>query len=553
MHPESAFAPFRPRPGAPPAEAARLAAGTLAGPLLAGAHDAVDDSLRERALESFPAGPAPAAAEACLAADGSPAGHPGPPRSCLTSAELPRRAGEAARRALSRGLAGILLERPDASLALGLLGAGFCASCREAFHRALAAEYGEQLEPFDYPRLAREALAQAPGALHFEQLPFGRDYWRFRAEALSRAVGACARAARDAARSAGRLLEVAAELEALGPAQLAAARHLDAAAFPVSLRAGESGVGAFRLLRAVMGRRPCAVALAPATPPAEVATRAAAAAACGIEVCGAEPPAPADRELAAVRRFGRELASRDESPALAEPVAECALLYSSECDLWTQGRHREAVEIAGETLAALHVQAPVVLRPEDAPPQAALVLCGAEALSAAEAQAVARRVEAGDGVIAFGEPGAVDAAGRALGSFLPRAGPPPTGAGRRRSWRSTGSSRRAAGPPPLPRTGRRWSGPSRQSSAGAGGRRRSRPGRPSWRSPTVPAGRWRYTSRRSERRPPAGRRSSSDTGPPATPGAPASSRRTARTSASRSTRRATPSRPSSRPSAATRW
>jgi hypothetical protein len=105
------------------------------------------------------------------------------------------------------------------------------------------------------------------------------------------------------------------------------------------------------------------------------------------------------------------------------PVAECAVLYSSECDRWSGGRHRHAVELAGEALAARHVQAPVVLRVDDAPPPAVLVLADAVALSPREADEVLQRLEAGGSVLAFGEPGAVDEAGRPAGAFLPAGKP----------------------------------------------------------------------------------------------------------------------------------
>jgi hypothetical protein len=113
-----------------------------------------------------------------------------------------------------------------------------------------------------------------------------------------------------------------------------------------------------------------------------------------------------------MRRFARAAAARGRSATRAEPVAECAVLYSTESDLWTGGEHRAQVESAGDALAALQIQAPVVLRPDDAPPGSALVLAGARALSPLESQELRRRLEGGGGVLALGEPGAVDDAGR---------------------------------------------------------------------------------------------------------------------------------------------
>ena len=147
--------------------------------------------------------------------------------------------------AFQAGFAGVCLDRPDAPMAQGILGSGFCPDCQRAFSKELAREYGDQFMPLDYLALAREALASASGAVGHAQLPFGRDFWRFRVAALDRAVGAYARAARDTSRATGRPFEVTAQLEAIGPAQLQAVRHLDAAIFPVKVETQTSGAGLF--------------------------------------------------------------------------------------------------------------------------------------------------------------------------------------------------------------------------------------------------------------------------------------------------------------------
>ena len=148
---------------------------------------------------------------------------------------------------------------------------------------------------------------------------------------------------------------------------------------------------------------------------------AAVAATCGIELSGVEPSGEGGREVGGVRRLARRLQAHGLAPAQGEAVAECAVLYSAEADLWTGGRHRAAVERAVELLSALHVQAPVVLRVQDAPPQAALVLADAVALSPLEAKDVRRRLDAGAPVLAFGEPAAVNEVGRPGDPFLPSA------------------------------------------------------------------------------------------------------------------------------------
>lgn len=415
---ETAFAPYRLAPGALPEEAVRAAEATAAEPLVAAPAEPLPAPLVNRALADVAAGRAAPGADPCRAADGSVAGGGGPPRACLSSERQHARVVEAAGAALQAGFAGVCLDRPDSPLALGLLGAGFCPDCQRDLGRHLVREYGDHFQPLDYLALTRQAVAQASGAISFVQLPFGRDFWRVRNDALVRAVREEARAARDAARTAGRAFEIVAQFEAIGPAQLRAARHLDAAVFPAVLPAGASGLGLFRLLRAALGRRPCAVAAAPDGLPAQLA---AVAATCGIELSGVEPSGEGGREVGGVRRLARRLQAHGLAPAQGEAVAECAVLYSAEADLWTGGRHRAAVERAVELLSALHVQAPVVLRAQDAPPQAALVLADAVALSPLEAKDVRRRLDAGAPVLAFGEPAAVNEVGRPGDPFLPSA------------------------------------------------------------------------------------------------------------------------------------
>ena len=419
--PEPVFAPYRLAPGALPEEAARAAASAEATPLVAGAGEPLPGPLVNTALADVPAGRAASPAEACRAADGSTAGGGGPARACCSSPRQRAKIAEASRAAVQAGFAGICLDRPDASLALGLLGAGFCPECQRALARHLAREYGEHFQPVDYLALARAAIAQAPGALSFEQLPFGRDFWRVRHDAIPRAVGLYARDARDAARAAGRPFEIVAQFEEVGEAQLRAARHLDAAIFPARPAPGASGLGLVRLLRAAMGHRACALAPSPEAAPAALARLAALAATCGIDLSGVEPSGDAGREVAATRRLARRLQRHGIGPASCEPVAECAVLYSPEADLWTGGLHRAAVERAVEVLAALHVQAPVVLRVQDAPPAASLVLAGASGIAPHEAKLARRRLEAGAGLLAFGEPAAADENGRVVPGFLPSA------------------------------------------------------------------------------------------------------------------------------------
>jgi hypothetical protein len=414
---QSAFAPYRLPPGALPEEAARLAVAAAAEPLVVALDEPLPGAMVGHALADVAAGHAFAPEEACRAADGSPSGAPGQLRACLASARHRGRVEQALARALEGGFAGVCLDRPDAPIAQGMLGSGFCPDCQRAFSRELTREYGDQFVPLDYLAMAREALAQSSGALGYDRLAFGRDFWRFRARALERALAAYARAARDAARAAGRAFEVTAQLEAIGPAQISALRHLDAAVFPVKAENQTSGAGLFRLLRAAMGHRPCAAALSGSVQRPILQRLAGVAAASGVEVVGLEA-GDADM-LASLRRFSRVVGAQRHAPGVTDPVTECAVLYSAESDLWTGGDHRAQVERVGDALAALQVQAPVVMRIEDAPPGAAIVLAGAAALSPLEAIELKRRVEAGATAVAFGEVGAVDELGREAPPPLP--------------------------------------------------------------------------------------------------------------------------------------
>jgi hypothetical protein len=417
-----AFAPYRLPSGAQPEESARLAGDLAAEPMIAAPAEPLPAGLLHLTLADLPTGRAFQADDACLAADGAPSGLSGPARACLSSTRHRERVAGSARQALEAGYGGVCLDRPDAPLALGLLGAGFCRECLAAFDRYLSREYGEHFQTLDYLGLVREAFTVSPGAIALDQLPFGRDFWRFRNQALDDAVRAYVRGARDGARTLGQPFDVVAQFEALGPAQVRAAHHLDAAIFPGPEVAGV-GIGHFRLLRAVMGRRPVAIAPpgGPAPTPGPLMVRlSAVAAACGVETSGLEPVGQAGTELARVRRLARQLAQQaGRPPALAMPLSEACILYSSEADLWTNGRHRLSVARAGEALAALHLQSPVIMRVQDAPPEAALVLADAVALSPLEAKDVRRRLEAGAAVLAFGEPAQVDEAGRPVGPFLP--------------------------------------------------------------------------------------------------------------------------------------
>jgi len=419
MSGRSVFAPFRIPRGVTPEEASALAAAADCEPMVAQVDDPLPAAIAERSLAEIPVGHTAIDAEACRGADGVPSGAPGQTRACLNSDAHRARIETSIRRALEAGYAGVCLDLPDAALALGVLGSGFCTACQRAFSQELSRDYGDHFQPLDYLALAREALASAPGALTHERLPFGREFWRARMTWLDRRVAGWARHARDLARSSGRPVEVVARFEAIGPAQLRAARHLDAALFRLAAPVQTTGAGLFRLLRAVAGKRPCAVEVGLDGPTVRLAGVASSA---GIDLVLADG-LPVPPGIVAGRRFARAAAARGRSAARDQPVAECAVLYSGESDLWTGGDHRAQLERVGDALARLQIQAPVVLRPGDAPPGAVLVLAGARSLSLLEAQAVRRRLEAGGGVLCLGAPGVVDEVGRTVALPFPAGKP----------------------------------------------------------------------------------------------------------------------------------
>jgi hypothetical protein len=254
MSPASTFAPYRLPPGSLPEEGSRSARLVGAGPLVAALDQPLAPPLKAEAFAAIEAGQAADETEACRGADGALAGNPAAPRACLTGERHRLTVAAAVRAALEAGYAGAVFEQPDSPLVEGLLGAGFCPDCQREFQRRLSRKYGEQFQPVDFLAMARSAVAGASSALSFATLPFGRDFWRFRHESLERAVRATVRGARDAARLADRPFPLCGRFAALGPSQLAAARHLDAAIFPVTL-SGYPVTGRFELLRGVLHKR----------------------------------------------------------------------------------------------------------------------------------------------------------------------------------------------------------------------------------------------------------------------------------------------------------
>jgi hypothetical protein len=413
------FAPFRIRPGDHVPEAEALAARTLGAPVVVDPAEPDSARLAPVSLARVAAGSAADHEEACRDADDRVSGTVGHERACLHGAAHRARIVDACRAALGAGYAGVVLDRPDLVLGLGLFGAGFCDSCQAVFQDLLRHEYGKQLEPLDYRRVASDELASAPGAVSFRKLHFGRDFWKFRLDSLADAVAAYVLPVRDAAREAGRAFSIVGRFEQVGPAQFHAARLLDGAVLPLSPMPHHTGIAEARLWRAAIGRRLVAAQL-PATATAEqVARQAAAIAATGVTVGLEEGErAPA---VAPIRALLADHASRREDRPFEGPVAECLVFYSPEADMWSSGLHRLEAEEVGELLSRLHVQWDVATGGSPLRPGTVLVLPQALGITPVEATAVTRFLEAGGKLLVLGEARAAGPGGRMFPPFLPEA------------------------------------------------------------------------------------------------------------------------------------
>jgi hypothetical protein len=415
--PSTPFAPFRIRPGDPAPEAEAHAARTLGTPLVVDPAEPTSLRLAPAALGRIAAGSASSREEACRDADGQVSGTAGHERACLQGATHRARIVAECRSLLEAGYAGILLDRPDLVLGLGLLGAGFCDACQVVFQADLRREYGEQVEPFDFRRIAADELASAPGAVSFRRLHFGRDFLKFRLDSLADALAGYVLPVRDAARTARRPFTLVGRFEQAGPAQFQAARLLDGAVLPLSPLPHHTGGAEARLWRAAIGRRRVAAQLPAGATAEQVARHAAALAATGVTV-GLEEGERA-LALAPIRALLAEHAARRDGRPFEQPVAECLVFYSPEADMWSSGLHRLELEEVGEILSRLHVQWEVVTGGSPLRPGSVLVLPQAIGMTPVEATAVTRFLEAGGKVLVLGEARAAGPGGRMLPPFLP--------------------------------------------------------------------------------------------------------------------------------------
>jgi hypothetical protein len=417
--PSTPFAPFRIRRGDSVPEAEAHAARTAGAPLVVDPAEPTSLRFAPAALGRVAAGTAADREETCRDADGQVSGTAGHERACLHGPTHRTRIVAECRSLIEAGYAGVLLDRPDLVLGLGLLGAGFCDSCQAVFQADLRREYGDQVEPFDFRRIAADELASASGAVSFRRLHFGRDFLRFRLDSLPDAMAGYALPVRDAARAARRPFTLVGRFEQAGPAQFQAARLLDGAVLPLSPLPHHTGGAEARLWRAAIGRRRVAAQLPAGATSEQVARHAAALAATGVTV-GLEEGERASA-LAPIRALLAEHASRRDNRPFERPVAECLVFYSPEADMWSSGLHRLEFEEVGEILSLLHVQWDVATGGSPLRPGSVLVLPQAIGVTPVEATAVTRFLEAGGKALVLGEARAAGPGGRMLPPFLPEA------------------------------------------------------------------------------------------------------------------------------------
>ena len=263
---------------------------------------------------------------------------------------------------------------PTWSSAWGSSGAGFSDACQAVFQADLRREYGDQVEPFDYRRIAADELASASGAVSFRKLHFGRDFWRFRLDSLTDAPSPAYVTARPRRRPGGRTRVLPRRTLRAGragpvPGRPAPRWRGPSAQPPAAPHRRRRGPALARRHRAAPGRRAA---------PAGRDGRAGDPLRGGAGRLGGD-----GRSRGGGAGRGRGADPRRCSPSTPggvtgarsrTPVAECLVFYSPEADLWSSGLHRLEVEEVGEALSRLHVQWDVATGGSPLRPGAVLVL-----------------------------------------------------------------------------------------------------------------------------------------------------------------------------------
>ncbi|HZR07088.1 MAG TPA: hypothetical protein VFA79_00800 [Myxococcales bacterium] len=396
-------------PGAPgvPEKGALPAASGVPG-LAAGAEEPLAPARELAWMVAADVGEPSGDGDRCRALDGAPA-----PVRCASSLEGRDAAGALAAKAALAGEA-VLLEGLDRWYRMGPEDAGYCRSCELALVESLREGYGDHFEPFD----ALEPLRSS--ALPLRERPFSRQKEALRlAEALEAGKRAVLRARDEARRKRSVEIAVLGRVGALTPVAVELCSHLDGLLFELPSLDPFSALLPLLAARAALGLRP-AIALLPAeATAAHVQLFAALTSACDADLMlPAGASAEARAALAAHRHF---LSLVRERFRPAAPLFDAEVLFSPRCDHWTGGGHQRAASAAVATLARSQLQASVRLDLAGGVRARLLVLAGAAALSAADAAAARRYVEAGGDALLLGKCTPIDEEARVGDPVFPEA------------------------------------------------------------------------------------------------------------------------------------
>jgi hypothetical protein len=306
---------------------------------------------------------------------------------------------------------GVLLNAPDAWYVAGSRGAGFCEACETQLRSELVRDFGEQLIP---------ATALPAIATQADKAPF----WRER-EALRLRTGVehghrlAARIRDEGRRERNVDLRVGGRLLGLSAVATLLARRLDFAVIGAQAPTPDRAeLGHYEIFRAALGYRPL-VALASAELSSDrervlQAARLATSVGAELSLPGQAPPA-AHAALAEYRQFWREFRSRYRP---LDRLAEVLLLYSAQCDHWSQGTHGAGVLGLAEALTRLGIQYRVILEMPRSGTEP-IVLADASFLTEEDAGRIERRITEGAGAITVGPVGCCDENGRSIAGPFP--------------------------------------------------------------------------------------------------------------------------------------
>lgn len=342
----------------------------------------------------------------CRAADGAVAQHEGLPIGCPHHPAAQELLDERVRAAARLETSGVLLDRPDAWYASGEQKAGFCNACNDRLNAHLQKLYEEQYVPYNVVSTLAESSEGTDG-------PFWREHAQQRLASGVEAGARLTRRMRDEARLARNVEAwVGARLSGMNAAAVQLARKLDFVVLPTTCHdSGQVDPAPFEVFAAAVKKR-AVVGLADpltASQPARALQACRYASALGASLSLPEgASAETIDAVAEHRRFTREFQTRYRP---TDRYAEVLLVYSPECDHWTNGRHGRGVRAAAEALSRVAAQYRVVLgvpRTGSEP----LVLADAGALPHDEARHLQARVRDGATAIVVGVIGGADELGR---------------------------------------------------------------------------------------------------------------------------------------------